>query len=101
MESGDGIEVELKTLFSTTTAIYVPTLFQLMKVESQEGLDNLTSSTSGTKKKINSFAVLTPELAQTYQRTNMNTVDIIIALFEQIKTSRIKFSGEETPEAIR
>ena len=58
IESGDGVEVDLKTLFSTTTARHVPTLLQLMKIESKEGLNNLTSPSSGTKKKVNSFAVL-------------------------------------------
>ena len=97
MESGDGVEVDPKTLFSTTTARHVPTLLQLMKIKSKEDLDSLTSPSSGTKKKVNSFAVLTPELAETCQGTNMDTSDIITAIVEQIKTSRIKFAGEESP----
>ena len=64
MENSNGVEVEPKSLFASTPANHVPTLLELMKIESKGDLDNLKPPSSGAKKKINAFAVLTPKLAE-------------------------------------
>ena len=87
MENSSGVEVEPKSIFTTTSARHVPSLLDLMKIESKEDLDEIKPPSTGAKKKVNAFAVLTPKLAEVFQSTDISTADILVAIVKMLKAS--------------
>ena len=87
--------------FASTPAKHVPTLLELMKIESIGDLDDLKPPSSGVKKKINAFAVLTPKLAEACQGTDMSTADILIAMVETLRVMEMNVeAGSKEVETI-
>ena len=56
-----------------------------MKLKTKEELANLIPPTTGQKRKINNFAILTPALAECIQNTDMSPTAVLLALVDQIK----------------
>ena len=85
MQYGAGVELQPDSLFSVTSEQYIPSLIDMMKVKSAEEFQDLKAPTSGTKKKIHCFAVLTPALAEAIQSTDMTPAALFLALTEQMR----------------
>ena len=85
MEKGTGVELDPSSIFTSTTAKYVPSLVDLMKVSRESDVEDLKAPRSGQKKKTNNFALLTPALAEVGQRTNMKPSSLLLAFVEEIK----------------
>ena len=63
----------------------VPTVLNLVQVDTIAQYENLTPPTTGTKKNIPAFAVLPPALAEVYQTTDMTPAALLIATVQHIK----------------
>ena len=63
----------------------VPTVLDLVQVDTIAQYENLTPPTTGTKKNIPAFAVLPPALAEVYQTTDMTHAALLIATIQHIK----------------
>ena len=85
MKFGLGVELHPDSLFHQTTARYVPTLLELMKVSKEEEYVNLRANEAGQKKKVNCYAILTPALAEAAQGTDMSPAKLLIAMVDQIR----------------
>ena len=95
MKFGLGVEVQPDSLFNQTATKYVPSVLDLMKTTTKDKFRNLAAPTSGTKKKINCYAVLIPSLAEAIQGTEMTPSELHIALVDQIRVMAV--SDESTP----
>ena len=69
MEKGTRVEMEPSTIFTTTPAKYVSLIRDIMKVTTEEKLENLKAPRIGQKKKISHFALLTSALHVTNSST--------------------------------
>ena len=85
MNVGTGIEFDNGSFLSQTSAQHVPQVLDFMKVTKTEEFENLVPTTTGQKRKINNFAILTPALAECVQKTDMSPAAVFIAIVEQIK----------------
>ena len=85
MEKGTGVELDPSSIFTSTTAKYVPSLADLMKVSRESEVEDLKAPRSGQKRKTSNFALLTPALAEVGQRTNMKPSSLLVAFVEEIK----------------
>ena len=94
-DSGCGTEFDPKSLFRTTTAIHVPNLIDMMKVKSIEELKNLEPNTNATKKKIKTFAVLTPALTGALLNSDMSPQDMFVKTVDQVNSQIIPSTQDE------
>ena len=85
MKTGTGIEIDPDSMFGTTSAKLVPTVTELMKVSSVKEADDLKAPRTGTRVKSNSFAVLTPSLAEGCQQGDMTPAALLVKVVETIK----------------
>lgn len=58
-----------------------------MKVENHEQYIDLVPLTLGAKKKINTYAVLTPNLAEAFQQSDMSPESIMVLTVHHIRSS--------------
>ena len=99
LATGTGIEVDPETLFQTTPAIHVPSRLSMMNVSTIDEFKNLTADTTKAKKKVRSFALLTPHLAEAVQSSDMTPGGIFLAVLESIKTHYKGNDTDATPTA--
>ena len=85
MKVGTGIEFDISSFLTQTPAQHVPQVLDFMKLKTKEELVNLIPPTTGQKRKINNFAILTLSLAESIQKTDMSPSAVLLALVEQIK----------------
>ena len=86
MAKGAGVELDPTTVFvRTATPKFVPLTAELMKATSVGDLEGVKVPRSGPKKKVSNFALLTPELAETAQRTEMKPAEMLVAFVETIR----------------
>ena len=85
MKYETGVEIHPNSLFSVTSARYVPSFLEMMKVKSEKDSTDLVAPTSRPKKKVHCYVVLAPSLAEAIQPTNLTPTAICLSLIEQIK----------------
>ena len=81
------MEVESATLFAQTSSRYRPTMVDIMKVDSLEGLDNLTTDETKPKRKYKMYGLLTPNLAKAVASIGMKITSVFLKVIEIIKAS--------------
>ena len=79
-----GMEVDPKSLFQQTEAVYKPTLLMMMKASTVENFEAVISDETRANKKIPCYALLTPALAQAIQATDMTPVEIHKAVAQHL-----------------
>ena len=85
MTTGTGVEIDIDTVFTLTPTKYTPDLVKMMKIESAEDFRAIKAKTTGPKKKLPTFALLTPEMATAIQQTDMSYANICVAVVKAIK----------------
>ena len=99
MTYGSGVELNLNSLFRSTSAKHVPPILELMKVASSEEFEQLAQPTTGARKRITCYATLPPAIAAAFQETTMAPSSLFMATVNYIKAST---QGEEnTDDALK
>ena len=97
------MEVESATLFTQTSCRYRSTMVDIMKVDSLEGLDNLTTDETKPKRNCKAYGLLTPNLAKEVAPTDMKITIVFLKVVETIKSSiapPTEGTAEETEDQI-
>ena len=84
---GRGVELDITSLFKETKALYVPSLLEMMKVDSQGGFKELTPPNRGQKKKVSCHCTMVPFLTEAIHRTDMSSSEVFMAVVESIKAT--------------
>ena len=70
-ERGIGVEMEPKSTFRHTNATHIPTIISLMKVKNGEEFCSLLGDPTRQKRKLKTYEVLTPAIAQEIETSDM------------------------------
>ena len=85
LKTGTGVELDPETLFTSTAMKTKPDLVSLTKISSKTEFEDLKADGRATKRKFQSYAVLTPALAKAIQETDMSYFAIFKEIIEHIK----------------
>ena len=67
IKTGAGVEIDPESMYGMSQAKLVPTAKELIKVSTMTEVENLKAPRTGTRRRTNRFAMLTPVLAKIYQ----------------------------------
>ena len=84
---GRGVELDITSLFKETKALHVPSLLDMMKVDSQGGFKELTPPNRGYKKKDSYHSTMVPFLTEAIHRTDMSPSEVFMAVVKSIKAT--------------
>jgi hypothetical protein len=82
--TGSSTELDIASIFRSTSAIHVPTLMEMLEVKTREELMALEPNTTASKKKARTFSVLTPTLTKNFVTTSMAPADLFLKVTEHI-----------------
>ena len=84
-KEGTGVEVDPKTIFRMSTAIYVPSLLSMMKVETKEDFESVEADQTRAKKKVRDYGLLTPALGKAVARSDKTPAGVFTEIVKEIK----------------
>jgi len=82
---GTGVEVDPESIFKWTTAGHVPDIVDLMKADTQEKFEAVSTNKNKLKKKVQSFALLTPAIAQAVHHSGMSPAAVFLTILDCIR----------------
>ena len=85
-EAGIGVAMDPKSTFRYTTATHVPTIMNMMKITTDDEFLALEGDKSKQKKKLKTYAVLTPAITKAVEALDKTPSGAFIAVVNYLKT---------------
>ena len=85
VESGSGMLIDPKSFLAVSTARYVPSLAELLKVKDKAGFDALTPKSTGSKHRLRNFVILPPDLLTEVMETDLTVTSVFLKVTELIR----------------
>ena len=101
IQNGIGVEFDVNSLFKSTKACHRPDLLTMMKAQDEVDFINLKANTTGNKRKIKCYTILTPSLVSALQETDMTLTPkvVFIQTIAHIKAKTNPTTAQATPHA--